>query len=255
MVFSLAVKKILLNAKRRDIHGSAPSRKLRKGGEVPGVIYGHDFEPLHVSVSEKEIGTALSGEAGRNVLIEMKVVKDGGTEDVAVMVKDLQKNALSSRIVHVDFLHIVLQEKIRTKVPIVLVGEPIGVKEDGGVMIHGLREIEVECLPTDIPNQFTVPVSEFRIGGSVHVSELAAPDGVTIISHGEETIVSVAAPAKEEVVEAVAVPADQVPATAQAAPVEGEAPAKAGPAAEGEKAAEKEKPKAEKPAKPEKEKK
>ena len=222
------MNKIQLKAKLREGKGTSLVRKLRNEGFLPGVVYGHDFTNLHVAVSQKEFIKAISGEAGRNVLIEMHLEKNGSAQEVPVMVKDLQHDPLTSKVLHVDFLHILLKEKIKTKVRVEIQGNPLGVKEDGGILIHGLREVEVECLPTDIPNEFKVDVSELRIGNSIHVSGISPPADVSILTSPDETLASVAAPAKEEV-EVPVVPADQVPvvgagealAEGEAAPAEG----------------------------------
>ena len=204
--------KVELKAEKRESSSKRILRYLRSTGHVPAVVYGHKSSPISVAVSEKEFVRAIGGEAGNNVLISLQVAESGKSEELAVMVKDLQRDNLSPRILHIDFFRIELKEKIRTKVHIVFHGVPIGVKQDGGVTIHGLREVEVKCLPAEIPNQFTIDISGLRIGDSLRVSQLSVPAGVEILTPVEESVVSIAAPAKEEVVETPTVAAADVPA-------------------------------------------
>jgi len=124
---------------------------------------------------------------------------------------------LTDEILHVDFRHILMDEAIKTKVPIELMGIPIGVKDDGGVLIHGLREVEVKCLPTDIPDKFEIDVSALKIGDSLKVSDLAQVAKVEILTNLSEMIANCSPPTKEEVV-AAPVPTPEEVAAAEAAP-------------------------------------
>jgi len=192
-------------------------RKLRRTGQVPGVVYGRGIDPTVVTVDAKALRGALHTTSGMNVLIDM-TIGDGAQAARTVMVKDVQRDIFRRDIIHVDFTTVNLTEKVETRVPIVFKGTPKGVTEDGGVFEAHLREVVVECLPTQIPEHIDLDVSGLPLGKSVHASDLSLPPDVKLVTELEEVIATVVAPRVVE--EAAPAPVTLEAAAAAAAPAE-----------------------------------
>lgn len=175
---------------RKEIRKGA-TRMLRRNGRIPAVMYGHSGVSV-VSVDEHEFGHKFK-RITENAIVSLDI--EGKAHDV--LVKDFQEDVLTGRITHIDFFEIESGKVLRTNVPVHLIGNPIGVRE-GGIMEHRLHEIEVECLPKDIPEQINVDVTALQIGESTHVEELPSIEGVRIINTPDQVIVAVSH-AKEEV--------------------------------------------------------
>jgi large subunit ribosomal protein L25 len=201
--------------KRTGVINTSSAKVLRFKGQIPGIVYGRGMQPLPISVDALKFKKALSTEAGDNVIIMLNVSDGDKVTSYPVITKDLQIDPLTDKLVHVDLYHIDLEVAIETSVPVILVGEATGVKSDGGILLHGMREIKVSCLPLNIPAGFEVDVTPLKIGDSRHVSDLAQVEGVKILSPMEEMIATVTPPAKEEEVVA---PVATVEATAAATP-------------------------------------
>jgi len=182
------MEKIELKAESRDKIGSAQSRRIRKTGFVPGVLYGKNEEPIHLKVSLLDLHNVIS--KGENVLINLKINDDGRI----VMVKEIQRHSVEDDIIHIDFYKVSLREKVTTKVPIETYGEARGVKEKGGVLEQILRELEVKCLPSDIPEKITLDVTELDIGHSIAVEKLKIQPGVEVLTPLDSTVITVIAP-------------------------------------------------------------
>jgi large subunit ribosomal protein L25 len=197
----------LVSASRTET-GKGAARKLRAAGQVPGVFYGRGGSAIPLVLNGKELEVALTGSQGGNVIVDLKV-QGAGEADRKAIIREVQRDPVAGSILHVDFQHISLTEKITVEVPVVLVGVPTGVKDGGGILEHLLREVEVECLPTDIPAHIDVDVSALGIGDSVHVSDLKA-ERVTIQTEADRTVATVVPPTVLEeakpVEEAVAEP-------------------------------------------------
>ncbi len=177
---------------------SEKSKKVLNRGFIPGVVYGQGMEPISVEVDKKKFSSLFSKGGNKNALISL-VVKDAkGSQTIPVLAHDLQTDFMTDQLMHVDFLKINMQEEIKTKVAIEFVGEPEGVKLEGGILVHSLRQLEVKCLPGNIPDKITVDVSSLKIGESIHVSGILAPEGVTIITPKDEPVAIVSAPTEEE---------------------------------------------------------
>ncbi len=219
--------RIQLNVNLRETKGKGGARKVRARGAVPGVIYGKGYKNINVEVNPKEMLVAISGASGMNTLLDIHVPKKGV---VTALLKDYQADVISRDLTHLDFVKIDLAQKLSVAVPIRYVGKSEGVKE-GGILEAIRRELEVECLPTAIPEFIEVDVSHLKVGQSMHIHEVKLPDGV-ILTHPDEnfTLVSVVAPKEEEVV--VAAPAEGAPAEPEVLtakkPAEGEVAAPAG---------------------------
>lgn len=198
------------------------TRQLRKAGKIPAVVYGH-AGTANVAVDAREFGQKFK-RITENTIIRLTF--DGSSRDV--LVKDFQEDAVSGGIIHIDFYEIESGKLLRTNVPVRLTGNAIGVRE-GGLLEHRLHEIEVECIPKDIPEEISVDIVSLTLGQSIHVADLPAMEGVRILNTPDQVIVAVTH-AKEEV---VAAPAAEAEAAAEG---EGEAAAES----EGEEKAEEE---------------
>ena len=193
-----------LKAERRDESGKGSARKIRAAGRVPGVVYGHGGDPVHISVDARELFHTLHTDAGSNVLVNLRV--DGQT--TLAMPREVQRDHLRGRLLHVDFLRIARDEKITVEVPIQLAGESHGVKE-GGVIEHHLWTLEVECFPQDVPPAIEADITPLGVNESLKVEQLRLSDKLTVLTSPEEVIVSVVPPQvlqveEEEAIEAAA---------------------------------------------------
>lgn len=188
-----------LKASVRSQTGKKGARACRKKGLLPGVLYGREDEPMPVAVNPKELDRVLHTHAGGNAVIKLAVEEKAG-EPVTVVVKELQVESIKGTMRHVDFCRISLDREIRATVPFKVVGESPGVKI-GGILEHTLWELEVECLPLNIPDYIEVDVSELDIGDSLAVSDLKVGENISVLTDESVSVVSIAAPRAEEVVE------------------------------------------------------
>ncbi len=193
------MKQVPLSAKIRQSRGSSRARRSRNEGVVPAEIYGHKEENQSIEIVEKEFTKILSSAKGENIFFALNI--EGAKEsNVLAVVKEIQYNKISNRVLHADFHKINMKEKIRIKVPIRILNSDIceGVKA-GGVLQTMLRTVEVQCLPTEVPESIQVDVTSLVIGNSVHVSDLKLPEGVKAVQAGGSVVVSVAQQMAEEV--------------------------------------------------------
>jgi len=181
----------VLEARNRDNTGKGVSRRLRNEGAVPAVVYGSEIDSVKCAVDSRAFRSMIQ-EFGRNAIVSLKV--DGQGEDYSTIVKEIQSDPVSGELLHIDFHRISMTQKIVVEVTIHSEGTPIGVRNDGGVLEHMLHQIEVECLPTDIPESFHFDVTELEIGDTVHVSDLIAPEGTTFVTEGDRSVFAVAPP-------------------------------------------------------------
>ncbi len=190
-----------LEAARREAVGKGAARKLRAGGRVPAVYYGRGETSIPLTINLKELETVMHGSAGSNVIVDLKVSGDAA-KDRKALIREIQRDPVAGSILHLDLQHISLTERITVEVPIVLLGTPIGVKDAGGILEHLLREVEVECLPTDIPSKLEVDVSGLQIGDTLHVSDIKA-ERAEIKTEAERAIATVVPPTVLEEVKPV----------------------------------------------------
>jgi len=189
------VGEFALGVELRKEQGKGVARKLRAAGRIPAVCYRRNAEPVPVSLDPKELDLLLrSASAGINTLIDLKVTGGGDFDGRQVLVKELQRDPISGAYLHADLYAVDLQQKIHVSVPINLSGTAIGVSLGGGVLDFATREIDVECLPNAIPEEFTIDVSEIEIGQSLHVRDIAIPEGVEVLNDPDVTVMSVVAP-------------------------------------------------------------
>jgi large subunit ribosomal protein L25 len=198
-----------LNVETRQGVGKGVARKLRAAGRIPGVCYGKGEASVPISLDPRALRRLLErSEAGLNTLINLAVEGGGAFDGKMVLVRELQKDPVEGSYLHADFLAVDVQHSIEVSVPIHITGRAQGV-ELGGILDQALRELDLECLPLAIPSEILVDVSELDVGQSLHVSDIALPEGVTLRSDPGLSVVSVVAPAKvEEVVEEAEVEAE-----------------------------------------------
>ena len=178
---------IQFNAKTREKQGSSASRRLRRAGSVPAIVYGSG-EPMQIEVDHNEIFHALRNEAFHASVLAM--VLDGATQ--SVILKDTQWHPYKQQVLHLDFQRVDATHKIHVKVPLHFINADVapGVKLEGGMVSHPLTELDLECLPGDLPEFIEVDLKNLKGGASIHVSDLNLPKGVKALTHGEDPVVA-----------------------------------------------------------------
>jgi large subunit ribosomal protein L25 len=209
----------VLKVEVREGTGKGVARKLRAAGRIPGVLYGRAKDSVPLTLDPLVLERAIQkSEAGVNTLFDLDME---GAEAGArvVLVKDLQREPGAGFLLHADLYEVDLTQTVEVEIPIHLIGTPTGVTLEGGIMDHAHRELRIECLPQAIPDELTLDVSALAIGDSLHVSDIALPEGVELRDDLDISVVIVAAPRKEE---------EEVPAEAaegeEGAVAEGEEP-------------------------------
>ena len=192
---------INLKVSVRQEKGKQAVKKMRREGTVPGTVYHRGEEPLSVALSEKEISRIIHGEGRENLLINLSFESPKKSKSRAVLIKEIQHHPVTRGILHVDFNEISLTEKITVEVEVLGVGEPVGVKQEGGVLDHPLRELKIQCLPTDIPKHIDVDVSGLKLGGSIHVKDLRLPESLKVLNDPEALLFQVQLHVEEKVEE------------------------------------------------------
>ena len=227
--------KIAIKAEPRKLQGTGASRRLRRTEKVPGILYGGGKDAMPIELDHKDLFFKLKQEAFHASILDMEV----GNEKSQVLLRDYQMHPFQQRVLHADFQRVAADKKIHMKVPLHFINAEVspGVKVAGGLVQHVMNELEVRCLPKDLPEFITVDLANLQAGHSMHLSSLALPAGVeAIVPKGEDpTVATVVIPrvmtAEEELAEAAAtaaVSAADVPTTAQKAKEEEAAPAAAG---------------------------
>lgn len=201
---------IIVAAEPRGSRGKNEARRLRASGTMPAILYGSAAEPQAVAVSPKEIARILQSKTGHNTIFNLAL---SGGETTPVMVVDWQHDPIKDSLLHVDFKRIDLTKRIVVNVPVVTHGDPKGVKLQGGIHEIVTREIEIECLPDDIPEQFDVDVNELTIGQNIRAGDILMSASMQLLSPADAVISHVVAlraeeaPAAEAAPEAAAAPA------------------------------------------------
>ena len=189
------MNKMTLSVEKRENMTRGVTRRLRKAGKIPAVIYG-SREPVAIAVNEREFGQKFKI-ISENIIITLNV----GDKDIDVLVKDYQEDLIENKIIHLDFYEIAADRLLRTHVPVHISGTPVGVRE-GGILEHLLHEIEVECLPKDLPERIDLEVTELNIHDSIHIRDLPACEDVRYLNAPDHVICHVVAKAAAEVEEA-----------------------------------------------------
>ena len=191
------------------------ARRVRVAGSIPAVIYGAGKDAVAVTVDPKQITRILHSESGHNTIFDVDIKGDGV---VKAMVVDWQYEPIKDALIHIDLKRIAMDKLIRVSVPVQMLGIPVGVKTQGGILDQVLREVEIECLPADIPSHIDVDVSGLALFGAVRVADLPKSDKITILEEEDTTVahvVSIKAEAEPVVAEAVAVAGTAEPEVAK----------------------------------------
>lgn len=242
------MKDIALAAEQRQGKGKGAAHQLRFSGRIPAVMYGPETEPTSLTIEERAFRTAMKQAGGQSTLFTLDI----NGKQSKVILREIQRDPVSNKVLHLDFHAISMNRPIHISIPVHFTGIAKGVKAEGGIMQVVMREIEISCLPANIPEHVEVDVTELGIGDSIHVSKLNIPNA-TILGEPTRTVVVISAPtiikvetpvaavegAEGVAVEGAAAPAEgaakegAAPATGKAAPAAG----KAAPAAAGAKGA------------------
>ena len=215
------MKEITLDDKKREGRGKGASHKVRRDGNIPGVIYGPEIEPVTVAVKTIELSNLIRREGRTNMLIDLSV--GGENSPRKVIIRELQRDPVTGTPKHIDLYQVSLKRKLNRAVTVSLIGVPDGVKNAGGILQQVRREIEIACLPTAIPDNIEIDVSEMTIGDSIHVEDISL-DNIEIVTEKRLTIATVVPPTVIKVAEEVVeegVEGEEVEEGAE--PAEGEA--------------------------------
>jgi large subunit ribosomal protein L25 len=185
------MKEIVLKVRPRDKSGKEYARQLRRNGFIPAVLYGPDTPSLSLEIETKSFLALLRGGMSENLIVTL-LMDDKADGQRKVLIREIQRDPVRGDILHVDFHQISLTKKLTIQVPIHLVGTALGVA-DGGILQHALRDVEIECLPTAIPEKIEVDVSHLKIGDSVHVGDIKV-ENAEVLSDPKSSIVSVVPP-------------------------------------------------------------
>jgi large subunit ribosomal protein L25 len=195
---AVAGERVKLTVSERAQLGSAESRRLRRQGLIPGVLYGRS-DPVAISIGERELRAALGTSAGSHAVLDVQV--DGGSAHSAIL-KDFQRDKVRGTIIHVDLQEVRLDQPIQTSVAVTLVGDAVGVGE-GGILTQVATEVAVEALPLEIPQHLEADVSELGIGDILRLAQVNVPENVKLLDDPEETVIATVQLAREEPVEEV----------------------------------------------------
>lgn len=187
------MEKVSLAAEKREEHGKGAARTLRRAGMIPAVLY-REGKAQSIKLNRKDLAKLINTVAGEQVMVDLNFT-DGDRK--LALLKNFQVDPLKRELLHTDFFEVSLTEKIRITVHVATVGEPIGVKRDAGILQHALREIEIECLPDNIPGKIEVDISKYEIGQSLHVSDLKLGEGIKVITDPHDVIITVITPVVE----------------------------------------------------------
>jgi large subunit ribosomal protein L25 len=194
------LEKIELQATVRKSVGNGPARVLRRAGQIPAVLYGRKIEPVLLSVNTKDLEQILKkGSFGQFILT--LVIQNGKKMTKPAIIKELQTHPVSGSLIHIDFYEVDMKRQIKVMVPVVTTGKSVGI-EEGGLLNIVRRELEVFCLPGDIPEAIEIDISELGIGDSIHLEDLPLGENVEVVTDVNFTVVTVLSPkVEEEVVE------------------------------------------------------
>ncbi len=185
----------VLEATGRDSFGKNEARRMRRGGRIPGVLYGEGKEATPISVEPRALLKILHSESGANTLISLKL---DGAGDARVLVKDFQLDPVTHQVLHADFYRVAMDKTLEVTVPVTIKGEPKGVKQQGGILEFVRREIVVACLPADIPEHVEIDVSELMLHQGIRVRDIATDPKWKPITEGDAMLVHVIMPKAEE---------------------------------------------------------
>jgi large subunit ribosomal protein L25 len=185
--------KPVLDARTRQSTGKGAARKLRSDNQIPAIFYGPNREPLMLVMDYPALEGIIKRSGGENVILDLRVQSDGGTQTWRAILKDLQIDPIKDTYLHADFYEISMDKEITVNLPIHLINTPAGV-EEGGILQHVRRELTISCLPDKLIQALEVDVSQLEIGDSVHIRDISLPEGITSLDEEHLTVAVVAAP-------------------------------------------------------------
>jgi large subunit ribosomal protein L25 len=186
-----------IKAEKRDVFGKNASRRLRRERMIPAILYGGDVSNVPLTLRKQDVFMILRSDTGENTVFQVSF--DSEIRDV--MIKDLQRDPVTDEILHADFVHIAMDKVIQVSVPVMSVGEAVGVKAEGGFVDFITREVEVECLPKDIPEHIEIDISDLHLRQSLKAGDITLPEGVKLITSSDTILVMIEVPVKEEEIE------------------------------------------------------
>ena len=185
---------MMIKGEKRELFGKNEARRVRSKGRLPAILYGKGIENVPLILEKKDIFSILKSETGENTIF--KIAFD--SEKIDTMIKDFQLDPVTDEILHVDLVHIAMDKEIRVTVPFNLIGEAVGVKSEGGFVDFITREVEIECLPKNIPESIEVDISGLHLNQTLKIEDVVPPEGVKIIDEPHSLVVLIGAPTKEE---------------------------------------------------------
>ncbi|MXY49347.1 MAG: 50S ribosomal protein L25 [Gemmatimonadetes bacterium] len=188
------MNQVSLKARQRTDTGKQVAKSLRRDGALPAVVYGSGESSTPLTLDYREFESLLRKTRGESVVINLEIE---GMEDKKALLRDIQRDFLRNQLLHADFQQIRMSDRITTEVSLVMIGEPIGVTRDGGVLDQSLRVVEISCVASEIPEHLEVDISELGMGNTIHISDLSF-ENVEIVTDGEVAVVSVLTPMAEE---------------------------------------------------------
>ncbi|NIO48815.1 MAG: 50S ribosomal protein L25 [Candidatus Aminicenantes bacterium] len=186
-----------IKAEKRETFGKNASRRLRREGMIPAILYGPDATNVPLTLKKQDIFMILKSDTRENTVFQVSF--DSERRDV--MIKELQRDPVTDEILHADFVHIAMDKAIRVEVPVVSVGEAVGVKAEGGFVDFITREVEIECLPKDIPEHIEIDISGLHLRQSLKAGDITLPEGVKLITSSDTILILIEVPLKEEEIE------------------------------------------------------
>jgi len=186
-----------LTAHTRLTSGRSAVNKIKQQGLVPAVVYGGQDKPVNLSINAREIRNILAHATSEHFLVDLEIADGDSKTSRLALVQEVQHDPIKGHVLHVDFHAVKADEVLHAKIPVETVGEAAGVKNFGGVLEISMHEIEVECLPKDLPEVITLDVSALGVGDAIHIQDIQFSEGVTARADGELTVVRVAAPKVE----------------------------------------------------------
>lgn len=201
----------MIKAEKREVFGKNACRRIRKSGRIPAVLYGEGKPGVPLTLDRKDIIAILKSESGENTIFKVNF----DSKSVDAMIKEVQVDPVTDQLLHADLIRISMEKVIRVSVPLLLQGDPVGVKTEGGFVDFMTRELDIECLPKDIPENLKIDISGLHLHQSLKVGDIVPPPGVRIISDPSTVVVLISVPHKEE---EAAKPAEEVAAAEPAEP-------------------------------------
>jgi len=185
---------MMIKGEKREFFGKNEARRVRSKGQLPAILYGKGIENVPLTLNKKDIFTILKSETGENTIFKVAI----DSKKIDTMIKDFQLDPVTDEILHVDLIHIAMDKEIRVTVSFNLAGEAVGVKSEGGFVDFITREVEIECLPGNIPESIDIDITELHLNQSLKIGDIVPPEGVKIIDDPNAVIVLIGMPAREE---------------------------------------------------------